>query len=48
VASFPLGEPIIASITAYFLFQEAVNISIIFGGVLTIIGLFMLVKLKKE
>ena len=48
VASFPLGEPIIASITAYFLFSEAVDISIIFGGVLTIIGLFILVKLKKE
>jgi len=48
VASFPLGEPIIASITAYVLFSEAVGISIIFGGVLTIIGLFMLVKLKKE
>ncbi|MBC8312495.1 MAG: DMT family transporter [Candidatus Marinimicrobia bacterium] len=48
VASFPLGEPIIASITAYFLFSEAVGISIIFGGVMTILGLFILVKLKKE
>ena len=47
VASFPLGEPIIASIAAYFLFSEKVGISIILGGVLTIIGLFILVRLKK-
>lgn len=48
VASFPLGEPIIASIIAYFLFSEAVGISVIFGGTLTIIGLLLLIKLKKE
>ncbi len=47
VASFPLGEPIIASVIAYFLFSEAVGIAIVFGGALTIIGLFILVKLKK-
>lgn len=47
VASFPLGEPIIASIAAYFLFSETVGVSIIIGGVLTIIGLFILVRLKK-
>ena len=48
VASFPLGEPVIASIIAYFLFSEAVGISVIFGGALTIIGLLILIKLKKE
>jgi len=47
VASFPLGEPIIASIAAYFLFSETVGVSIILGGVLTIIGLFILVRLKR-
>ena len=47
VASFPLGEPIIASIVAYFLFSEIVGNSIIFGGILTIIGLFILVRLKR-
>ena len=48
VASFPLGEPVIASIIAYFLFSETVGISIIGGGILTIIGLLILIKLKKE
>ncbi|MBT5078646.1 MAG: DMT family transporter [Candidatus Marinimicrobia bacterium] len=47
VASFPLGEPIIASIIAYYLFSEAVGINIVLGGVLTIVGLFILVKLRK-
>jgi len=47
VASFPLGEPIIASVIAYFLFSEAVGMAIVFGGALTITGLFILVKLKK-
>jgi drug/metabolite transporter (DMT)-like permease len=48
VASFPLGEPVIASIMAYFLFSEAVGISVVLGGALTIIGLLILIKLKKE
>jgi drug/metabolite transporter (DMT)-like permease len=48
VASFPLGEPVIASIIAYFLFSEAVGVSVIFGGALTIVGLLILIKLKKE
>ena len=48
VASFPLGEPIIASIVAYFLFSETVGISIILGGILTIMGLFILVRLKRD
>ena len=47
VASFPLGEPIIASVIAYFLFSEAVGSSIILGGILTILCLLTLVKLKK-
>jgi drug/metabolite transporter (DMT)-like permease len=47
VASFPLGEPIIASVIAYFLFSEAVGFSIILGGILAILGLLTLVKLKK-
>ena len=47
VASFPLGEPIIASVVAYFLFSEAVGFSVILGGILTILGLLTLGKLKK-
>ena len=47
VASFPLGEPIIASIAAYFLFNELVSYYIILGGFLTVIGLLILVNLKK-
>ena len=46
VASFPLGEPIIASIIAFFLFGELVSSLIIMGGSLTIIGIFLLIRLK--
>ncbi len=48
VASFPLGEPIIASTIAYFLFAESISLLIIVGGLLTIIGIYMLIRLKKS
>ena len=46
VASTPMGEPILASIMAWFLFQEAVGFVTIIGGSITLIGLLLLVRKK--
>lgn len=42
VSAFPIGEPIIASILAYFIFSEIIGLDIIFGGLLTFSGLIFL------
>jgi drug/metabolite transporter (DMT)-like permease len=47
VASTPMGEPVLASILAWFLFQEIMGISTLIGGSLTLIGLILLVKKNK-
>ncbi len=44
VASTPMGEPILASIMAWFLFQEVVGFVTLIGGIITLIGLVLLVK----
>ena len=44
VASIPMGEPVIASIMAWFLFQEAVDFTTIMGGSITLLGLLFLVR----
>ena len=46
VASTPMWEPIIASFLAWFLFKELVGGTIIIGGSITFIGLFILTKQK--
>ena len=46
VAATPMGEPILASIMAWFLFNEAVGIATLIGGSITIMGLFILVRQK--
>ena len=46
VAATPMGEPILASIIAWFLFQEAVGIITLIGGSITLIGLFLLAQQK--
>ena len=46
VASTPMGEPIIASFLAWFLFKELIGGTIIIGGSITFIGLFILTKQK--
>jgi len=46
VASTPMGEPILASIMAWFLFQESVGFATLIGGSITIIGLFILIRQK--
>ena len=43
VASTPLGEPILASIIAWYLFLEPVGILTIIGGGITLSGLFLLI-----
>ena len=48
VASIPLGEPFIASIFAWFLFEgQILNIYIILGGLTTLFGLFIIIQNKK-
>ena len=44
IASVPLGEPIIASILAFFIFNEPVNALIMISGIVIISGLFYLIN----
>ena len=46
VSCVPLGEPVIASILAYFLFSQAVSIFSVIGGGVIIFGLFFLLVNK--
>ena len=49
VASIPLGEPFIASIIAYFIFPgQIINAYIVFGGTITIFGLFLITQNQKK
>ena len=49
VASIPLGEPFIASVLAWFIFPgQILNFYIIFGGILTLFGLFVIIQSKKK
>ena len=46
-AAFPLGEPIIATIFAYFIFSEVITVNIFLGGFITFIGLILISIYKK-
>ena len=46
VASTPMGEPILASVMAWFLFKEVVGITTLFGGSITLMGIFLLARQK--
>ena len=46
-AAFPLGEPIIATILAFFIFNEAITSNIIIGGLITFSGLILISQYKK-
>ena len=46
VASAPLGEPILATIWAYFLFNEVIGTPILIGGGFTLLGLIILTGKK--
>jgi drug/metabolite transporter (DMT)-like permease len=44
IASIPLGEPIIASILAFVLFNEGISSHVFLGGVVIALGLILLIK----
>ena len=48
VAAFPLGEPIIATIFAFFIFSEVISINIFIGGLITGLGLILISIYKKS
>ena len=47
VSSFPLGEPVIATILAFFIFGQIIGINIILGGLITLFGLLLIINKKK-
>ncbi|NOZ04614.1 MAG: DMT family transporter [FCB group bacterium] len=44
VASVPLGEPVIASALAWFLFREPLTVNVVLGGALVLTGLYRITK----
>ena len=48
VAAFPLGEPVIATILAFFIFHEIITINIFVGGIITLLGLILISQYKKN
>ena len=48
IASIPLGEPIIASILAFILFNENISSNVVIGGVVIGIGLILLIRNNKN
>lgn len=44
IAAVPLGEPIISSIGGYFIFAEPVGINVFFGGLITLVGVFIVIR----
>jgi len=46
VSTFPIGEPVLATILAYFIFGEIVGVNVVLGGVFTIIGLIFISSKK--
>lgn len=47
VSSFPLGEPVIATILAFFIFGQIIGVNIILGGLITLFGLLLIINKKK-
>ena len=47
VAAFPVGEPVIATILAYLIFNESITLFTAIGGLITICGL-IIISLKKK
>ena len=44
VGTVPLGEPIIASVMAFFLFNELISLNTAIGGALCIYGIFVILR----
>ena len=47
VSAFPLGEPIIATILAFFIFGESIGLNIYIGGSITFLGLILITMQKQ-
>ena len=45
VASVPLGEPVIASIMAFFIFNELISFQIFISGLIILLGLLYLINI---
>ena len=44
VAAVPLGEPLISSVGAFFLFGEPVGLLVFLGGIITLLGVFFVIR----
>ena len=44
VAAVPLGEPIVSSLGALFMFGEEITFAVIVGGGITLFGVFLVVR----
>ena len=44
IAAVPLGEPVISSIGAFFLFDEPVGFFVFLGGLITLLGVYIIIK----
>ena len=44
VAAVPLGEPVISSVGAFFLFNEPVGLFVILGGSITLVGVYIIIR----
>tara|TARA_Y100000748_G_scaffold86392_1_gene71512 strand:+ start:2814 stop:3665 length:852 start_codon:yes stop_codon:yes gene_type:complete len=48
VAAVPLGEPVISSVGALFIFGEGVGFGVLVGGLITLLGVFIIIKYGEE
>jgi len=44
VAAVPLGEPVISSVGAFFLFNEPVGMFVVLGGSVTLVGVYIIIR----
>jgi len=44
VAAVPLGEPVVSSLGALFLFGEPISFAVVFGGGITLFGVFLVIR----
>ena len=44
VAAVPLGEPVISSFGAFFLFNEPVSLFVFLGGSVTLVGVYIIIR----
>ena len=44
VAAVPLGEPVVSSVGALFLFQEPITSAVVLGGSITLLGVFLVIR----